>query len=740
MSFDLRHTLACIAPHTGSTLTPEQPVPSSQFEQGVTLAWLRGAMWLALAVPTVLFVAVAFNLHRETLAQAQFRVDSAARVSEEHALKVLETNVALLTRVADVLGDAAPAELLAREKQLHEQLVRMAAGLRQLQGIFVIGADGRMVVTNRRFPAPREIDYSDRPAVRHHIANGAQPYFSEVLTSRATGEPFFDMSVRHVRADGSLAHVISASMVPAYFADFYSDLAGKDSGLHIALLRDDGTVLASGPATQAESGKAASAAASITQQPAVGGLREAGTGLVADRQLGRYPVHIVAWMERPAVLAPWYRQMVLLAGFAFPSAVALMYVAWVALQRTRRSLDTLRRLEDETAHRLRVEDVLRQAQKLEALGRLSGGIAHDFNNLLMVVGNNVYLQRRMQPGLADSPQLAAIERAAAAGTKLTRQLLSFSRRQALRPEQVQLQQRLASVLELLVPALGASIPIESQVDADTAPIEVDMAELELALLNLAINARDALPGGGRLHITAANAPVGEPPSLAAATGPAQGYVVISVTDNGQGIAPQDMQRVFEPFFTTKGVGHGTGLGLSQVYGFCTRAGGVATIESRLGEGTTVRLYFPARQQAAAAAQAAPAATPDALRGVRALLVEDNEEVARATVAVLETMGCVVRLLPSAEQAETLLRTRAGVFDVLLSDIAMSGAIDGIELAIRSLVAHPDLPVLLMTGYSDSMQRAADLGLEVLPKPCAPAVLAQAIQTAIARKRAQLEAA
>jgi signal transduction histidine kinase/CheY-like chemotaxis protein len=691
---------------------------------GRALLWLRATMWLAAAVPLLLFALVGWNLHERSLAEARLRVDSAARIAEEHALKVFETNIALLNLVAEALGDDPEDQLKARERSLHDQMVRMTADLHHLQGLFVMGPSGRVIVTNRAFPAP-PVNVADRAFFRHHRAGGAQPFFTEVLTSRTTGEPFFDMNVRRNSADGSLTAVLSASMLPQYFADFYSDLAAQDRDLNIALRHADGALLAGWPRAPASADAPNSAASAGSNMAA----RAAGQRIVAERQLGRYPVRIAAWIEHSAALAPWYRQLALLAAFVFPIALALMYVAWVALQRTRRSMAVAQQLQYETAQRLQIEDSLRQAQKLEALGRLGGGVAHDFNNLLMVISNNVYLHRRLQPAVADSPQLAAIERAVHGGTKLSGQLLSFARRQALRPERVRLQDQLPNIQTLMGPAVGPSVRVDVHVEPDTAPVEVDVAELELALLNLAINARDAMPGGGSLRIDAANAVAG------AARGLEGDFVVISVQDSGTGVAPELLERVFEPFFTTKPVGKGTGLGLAQVYGFCTRAGGTATFDSRVGEGSTVRLYFPVAgpEQPPApelAPRLPPVAAPTAaqpLPGVRVLLVEDNPELSFATASLLESMGCNVRQLENADLALDVLRSEAARFDIVLSDIVMGGTLDGIDLAARIKRDHPALPIVLMSGYSDSLDRATELGVTVLPKPCSPDALLAAIR-------------
>jgi signal transduction histidine kinase/CheY-like chemotaxis protein len=700
---------------------------------GRTLQWLRATMWLAVAVPLLLFALVGRNLHERALAEARLRVDSAARIAEEHALKVFETNVSLLNRVADALADDPETLLRARDRSLHDQLVRMTADLRQLQGLFVIGPSGQIIVTNRVFPAP-PVNVSDRAFFRHHREGGAQPYFTEVLTSRTTGEPFFDMSVRRNGADGSLTAVLSASLAPQYFADFYRQVAGQDKDMSIALRHANGALLAGWPRAPA-SADAASAPAGPASTVAVA---EGAQRIAAERQLGSYPVFVNAWIDRSAALAPWYGQMVVLAAFVFPIALALMYVAWVALQRTHRSLRMQQELLDETAQRMEVEENLRQARKLEALGRLGGGVAHDFNNLLMVISNNLYLHRRLQPSVAGSTHLAAIERAVVGGTKLTGQLLSFSHRQALRIERVRLQELLPNTAALIEPAVGSPVRVEVQVEPDTAPIEVDVPELELALLNLAINARDAMPKGGALRIAAANRADGELPSLVGA------FVVISVQDSGTGVAPELLERVFEPFFTTKPVGQGTGLGLSQVYGFCTRAGGTATFDNGLGVGATVRLYLPAADETTKPPDLAPALAPVSaaapspaavsLPGVRVLLVEDNADLASASTGLLESMGCRVWHADNANLAMEVLQTQAAQFDIVLSDIVMCGTLDGMELAARIKTEHPQLPVVLISGYSESIERATALGVQVLSKPCTPQALAAAMGQAMAHTK------
>jgi len=714
--------LAFIASHL-----PRTRAGSHWYESVGALRWLKIVVVLAAVVPLLALAGAAWYLREQATAQAKVRIDQAARVAEEHALKVFETNIALLNRAADLLGDEPDAALLARESEIHKTLKRMTADLPQMQGLFILNAGGHMLATNRLFPAPHDIDFTDRPLYRHHRGGGAQPFVSDVLTSRVSGELFFDMSLRRNHSDGTFGGVLSASMSPSYFAGFYRELTGDDQRIGIALVRADGAVLARWPQPPAASDSTSSAPSRMTVETAAT-VREATLdsgirALMDSRALPGYPVRVAAWMEQTAVLAPWQSQVALLASLILPAAAALAYLSLVALQRTRHALGVLDRLREESAHRLRVEDALRQAQKLEALGRLTGGVAHDFNNVLTVVNNNLYLLGRLQPGLADCAQVAAIDRAVKAGSKLTRQLLSFSRRQALHPVRVDLQQHLPVVLDLLRSALGGAIKLSANVELSTSAIEVDTAELELALLNLAINAKDAMPDGGRLDITIANASPSESPAAGA-------FVCITVKDNGSGIEPALLDRVFEPFFTTKPVGQGTGLGLSQVYGFCARAGGSATVESTPGLGTTVRLWLPAAVSAPEHSSRAAEGAKTPLQGVRVLLVEDNDEVAAATQSVLESMGCTVIRRANADDALRTLEGHSSEFDVLLADIVMPGSIDGIALYDRVRVEFPRLPVVVMSGYSESMSRGAALDLDVLPKPCPPAALAAAIAGAI----------
>jgi signal transduction histidine kinase/ActR/RegA family two-component response regulator len=361
--------------------------------------------------------------------------------------------------------------------------------------------------------------------------------------------------------------------------------------------------------------------------------------------------------------------------------------------------------EAEKAHRTVI-----QSQRLEALGQLTGGVAHDFNNILMVVKTNLHLLRSRWPPGTDAMPLDRIGRATDTGAQLTRQLLAFARRQPLRPETIDLRTRVPDLVGLIRPALGSRVEVQCAVAEDTFPIEADPAEFELALINLGMNARDAMPEGGHLTYTVGNRPE-----------PVRGRpaVEIAVADTGGGIEPEALARVFEPFFTTKPVGQGTGLGLSQVHGFVTQAGGEVALDSRLGQGTTVRLILPAAQVRAEASERPGQAFPSLQGGGRrVLLVEDNEEVAASTGELLRDAGYTVERVAGADEARRRLESGAS-YDAVLSDIRMPGAIDGIALAAWWKERQGAAPIVLMTGYSAELRQAFKLGLEVIPKPSSP---------------------
>ncbi|MEP7031706.1 MAG: ATP-binding protein, partial [Pseudolabrys sp.] len=372
---------------------------------------------------------------------------------------------------------------------------------------------------------------------------------------------------------------------------------------------------------------------------------------------------------------------------------------------------------------------LTQAQKMEALGQLTGGIAHDFNNLLMIVSGYAQLLQRRATEPKDLQAIEAIRAAANRGEKLTRQLLTFSRRQQLTPVVVDLRQRMDAVRDMLAPSLRGNIDFTADIEEKIWPVEVDLGELELALINVAVNARDAMPDGGTITLQARNV-VLKPGSAAGAL---EGdFVALAMIDTGSGMPADVLARVFEPFYTTKPVGKGTGLGLSQVHGFANQSGGAVTVSSAPGDGTAVTIYLP--RSHAQAEQGAGDAMADAAAMTQGtvLVVEDSRGVADVSSALLEQLG--YRVVRAENAAEALRHLQQGIdFDLLFSDIVMPGAMNGLGLAQACQERYPDIPVLLTSGFSDAAQ-AADGRFNILRKPFELSALERAIEQAIGNIR------
>ena len=380
------------------------------------------------------------------------------------------------------------------------------------------------------------------------------------------------------------------------------------------------------------------------------------------------------------------------------------------------------------------QDQLAQAQKMEALGQLTGGIAHDFNNLLMIVSGYAQILQGRVKEPKDKQAVEAIRAATDRGEKLTRQLLGFSRRQQLMPVVVDLRQRVDAVRDMLAPSLRGNIELICDIEDKIWPVEVDLGELELALVNIAVNARDAMPEGGTITLSARNM-VLKPGSAAGAL---EGdYVALAIIDTGSGMSPEVLARVFEPFYTTKPIGKGTGLGLSQVHGFASQSGGSATVSSEVGKGTVVTIYLPrSRVEMELDVDDVLEDEPDNAQGT-VLLVEDSREVAEVTSTLFEQLG--YRVVRSENASEALRHLQQGIhFDLLFSDIVMPGPMNGLALAEACRDNFPDIPVLLTSGYSDAVQ-LADGRFNILRKPFEISTLEHAIDTVMNERRGKRRA-
>jgi signal transduction histidine kinase len=392
-----------------------------------------------------------------------------------------------------------------------------------------------------------------------------------------------------------------------------------------------------------------------------------------------------------------------------------------------------RQLLGQIEEREKVESTLRQMQRLEAVGQLTSGVAHDFNNLLTVVlGNIGFLEKGLAAAGVDgkiTQRLNYMRAAAERGAKLTDQLLSFSRRQRLEPKAVDLNETVAGMRDLLQSTIGGSINVQTKLHRGLWPALVDTTQLELAVLNLAINARDAMEVGGSLTVETANVTLG--PALYPEDPPAGDYVAICVTDTGTGMSDDIRTKVFEPFFTTKEIGKGSGLGLSQVLGFAKQSGGGVRIDSRPGKGTSVSIYLPRSAAKATIAEAAAAAagTRSVAAGTTILLVDDDQSVREITSSLLQELGYSVIEAGSGGAALDMLE-RERAIDLMLLDFAMPG-MNGAEVAREAHAKRPSLPILFVTGFAD---RAALVGVSethIISKPFIDDELAAKVSSALA---------
>ena len=391
----------------------------------------------------------------------------------------------------------------------------------------------------------------------------------------------------------------------------------------------------------------------------------------------------------------------------------------------------------DVSRRRDAEESLHQAQKMESLGQLTGGIAHDFNNLLQVIsGHNEVMLALIDHPTIDVGRMRrageAVRDASERAAKLTHQLLAFSRKQRLEGRLLNLNGLVEGMGEMASRAMGDHVVIEPDLAADLWTCRVDPTQAEVALLNVLINARDAMPGGGAVKVRTANRVIDDEETAQTKGLPAGSYVTVSVTDEGSGMPPEILARVMEPFFTTKPEGKGTGLGLAMVYGFAKQSGGSVVIYSEVGKGTTVRLLFPAVDQKADA-EAKPSQRAADRHGTETVLVvDDRPDVAATAGTILEDFGYKVTVVHGSREAIELLDGEAR-FDVLFTDLIMPGGMNGVMLARAARERQPKIKVLLTTGYAEASLERTDAGgteFEIINKPYKRLELARRIRRVV----------
>lgn len=675
------------------------------------VALLRVLLVLAVMGPTALVGVLAWRSHEQVMSNSRDALLRVRDVIREHTVKVLETHQLAASQVEILLRGLTDDDVRAHEGRLNRDLKQMVDGLSQVQDIWVLNAQGRPLVTGNVYPLPPNLDLSDRGyfrAVRDRQTSAEGFYVSEVLKGRAQDVSFFQIARQRTPDAKTFDGVIAISVQPDYFRDFYAEVARREID-SVALLRADGAVLARHPAPGGVDVRLPpnSAFAVALRANASAGIYESSSSIdgiaryVAYQKVGEFPIYVAVGKRIDVAQATWRAELYRLIAIALPAILGLVALVVTALRLAKSQDAALAGLRLEVARREQIETQLRQSQKMDAIGRLTGGIAHDFNNLLtIVIGNLETIRRRVK---SDDERISRSIDHALAGSQraatLTQRLLAFSRQQPLQPTIIDPNRLVADMSELLRRTLGENVEIETVLAGGVWRCEVDENQLENALLNLAVNARDAMSDGGRLTLETVNAAlddayVSRQPGLL----PGQ-YVMVAVTDTGSGIDPAHMSQVVEPFFTTKPAGQGTGLGLSQVYGFVKQSGGHLAIYSEPGLGTTIKIYLPRTRAEVSTQQAGTAQTVvETGNGETILVVEDEHMVRAHARQTLEDAGYRVVEAADGAQALALLQREPSVA-LLFTDVVLGGGMTGRDVADAALSIRPGMPVLFTTGYT-----------------------------------------
>ncbi len=661
-----------------------------------TIGALKALFTIAVLVPIVLFAAAVWQDRRVLVEEAEQRTIKTATILQQQAMATLQVYELIFRQVQTFIttaqGNPDPWELYLLLRGLDDNVG-------QVDAVFVVDRDGK-VIGHSRSPPPLSVTAGDRDYFVALRDKGETTSIGQPITGRLSGEERLNISHRLEDANGDFAGAVVVSVDESYFAAFHRTIRESANDV-MTLLRADGLILVRSPRLGADP-------KSIALPKFLAAIAEADSGvyrnessvdgvdrIYAFHKVRPYPLFVAFGFATASINRSWFEHLLLHGAITVPA----------------------------------VQSALRQAQKMEALGQLTGGIAHDFNNLLTVVAGNIDLVISRLDDADVIRRLEASLRATERGQRLTQQLLTFARRRPMRSVSVNLRYRLAETVELVERTISRDIPLVTRLQRDLWDVEVDAEQLEVALLNLIVNARDAIADKGEIGIIAANV------TLPLPEGDIEGlvgdFVALGITDTGTGIAADILPRVFEPFFTTKSVGKGSGLGLAQVYGFAHESKGAVRIDSVPGRGTTVTLYLP-RASVAAAPHADVTAESDAPAAAgRILVVEDDPAVADVAVGSLQKLGYATVAVDRAGKAIELLGGGER-FDLVFSDIVMP-EMSGIELADRLVRLHGEVAILLTTGYSSLPAGAGDHGHELLIKPYGLETLKQAIERCLARR-------
>lgn len=690
-----------------------------QRAQRNSLRLLQWMMAASLALPIALFAVAAAISYTSTNDTANREIERTVAVAHEHALKVFETIDRSLAELNEVVRGLSDDDIRAREPELHRRLKRLTDSLPQLKSAWIFDADGQALVNSIVSPPPA-VGFGDRDYFYAHVDQSIGSFIGTALSPRPPyqGARFFGVSRRRESDDGRFIGVIQASVLPEYFESFYARI-GSEPGSFFAMGRTDGAMLTHFPRLDRDLrlDPAGPVGQKIAAQPQHGLLTIVWPSDGIERRIGyrrvaEYPIYVSAGLETSAIRSRWLATIGQHLVFGVPATALLFLLLALALRRTRH-------LQAEAAKRRQAEEALKHSQRLEALGQLTGGVAHDFNNLLTVIRASVDLLNR--PQLTEERRqryITAIADSVARAARLTSQLLAFARRQTLKPEVFDVGARMQSLHDMLGTLLGPAIEIVMQLPSEPCLVNADASQFETALINMATNARDAMQGKGRIVFRVeATATVSDAPAPpAGASGASYGFVRVTVSDTGIGIPAARLGRIFEPFFTTKQVGQGTGLGLSQVFGFARQSGGEVTVTSEVGHGSTFSLYLPRVPPDQLPQRQAPNTAPAVTgSGMSVLVVEDNIELANFAADGLTELGYSITLVDNATDALAELVVDADRFDVVFSDVVMPG-MTGLDLAREVHDRGIDVPVVLTTGYSHALSQEGAAGFDLVQKP------------------------
>lgn len=712
-----------------------------------TLNLLRIAMVGSVIAPLALLAYGSWNSYRDITRATDERIDRNLDVLSEHAQKVFQSVEVGFVAIDQLLRNLSEAEIAARQDQLHEQIKTITASLKEVQSAWVFDASGRVIVTGAVFPAPQN-NYSDRDYFRVHVDKDIGTYIGELLLPRVViTDPFFSISRRRNSANGSFQGVIQFSLASKDISAFYDRISSREDSAFVSMVRSDGTLLARHPGPLTKPVKLPANVgflAQIAKHPE-GSIYETNSIIepieairVGNRRVPGYPIYVSAGVQSSTIQAQLFSEMASHLIFGLPASLLLFGVIVLALRRSASLYEEIQRREQ-------AESALRQAQRMEAVGNLTGGIAHDFNNLLMVILGNLEIATKQLANWSDTSK-ARLDRVIGNATMgaqraatLTQRLLAFSRRKPLDPKPLNPATLITGISDLLRRALGETVDLEIVGAGGLWMAEADPAELESAVLNLALNARDAMPKGGKLTIETGNTYLDENYVRQGNDVTPGQYVMISVSDTGSGMSREVIEKAFEPFFTTKESGQGTGLGLSQVYGFVKQSGGHVKIYSEPGLGSSIKLYLP---RSMAKSEEISAQKSEEIVGATGseniLVVEDDSDVRAYVIETLRELNYTVMGAADGNQALDIVSGDRFDFDLLLTDVVLPG-MNGRELADQIKLKRPGIPVLFMTGYSRNAivhHGRLDAGVELLQKPVTQEALATRVREMLDARRAR----